>query len=343
MEEVGNSTSLQGYITCVMTKRVFSGIQPTGLVHIGNYLGAIKQWVELQQTHECLFSIVDYHAITVPYHPKELQKNILDAVIVNMAAGLDPEKAIIFVQSHVYQHTELAWLLNTITPMGRLSHMTQFKEKSRLFTEGVNAGLFNYPVLQAADILLYKAAIVPVGEDQVQHIELTRDIARKFNTTYGETFGEIEHKLSDAPRIMALSDPTRKMSKSIPGSYVGLTDPPDVILDQIVHAVTDSGPQPGVPMSPGTANLFTLMHEFSSAETYLHFKEQYDSMTIKYSEFKRKLADDVINALEPIRNKRNELAADPGYIYDVLRNGAERASAIARHTMVEVKLKMGLI
>lgn len=324
-----------------MAERVFSGIQPTGLVHIGNYLGAIKTWVELQHKHECFFCIVDYHAITIPYDPKEMQKNIFEAAVINMAAGLDPKLATIFVQSQVPEHTELAWILNTLTPMGRLSHMTQFKEKARLFREGVNAGLFNYPVLQAADILLYKATIVPVGEDQVQHIELTRDIARKFNVTFGETFPGTEALLSTAPRIMALSDPARKMSKSIPGSYIGLADPPKRIREQIMRAVTDAGPMPDE-ISPGVANLFQLMREFSPPDTYRRFLQEHENGTIRYSEMKKTLADDITEALAPIREARERLAADPDYIRDVLRDGAHKARSIAERTLVEVKLKMGL-
>jgi len=326
-----------------MARRVFSGIQPTGLVHIGNYLGAIKQWVDLQYDHECFFSIVDYHAITVPYDPKQMPKNTFDAAVVNMAAGLDPNKSTIFIQSHVPQHTELAWLLNTITPMGRLSHMTQFKEKSRMFREGINAGLFNYPILQAADILLYKATLVPVGEDQVQHIELTRDIARKFNTTFGETFPEVEPRLSEAPRIMALSDPAKKMSKSIPGSYIALTDSPEKIKEQIMKSVTDSGPQKDVPMGAGIANLFMLMQEFSPPDVYQRFRSQYDEGTIKYSELKKTLAEDIANALTPIREAAQNLAKRPDYVYDSLREGAHKAQSIAKRTMAEVKLRMGLI
>lgn len=326
-----------------MARRVFSGIQPTGLVHIGNYLGAIKQWVELQREHDSLFCIVDYHAITVPYNSQEMQSNIFEAVVINIAAGLDPNSAIIFVQSHVPEHTELAWILNTITPMGRLSHMTQFKEKSRLFTEGVNAGLFNYPVLQAADILLYKATLVPVGEDQIQHIELTRDIARKFNVTFGEIFPEVEPQLSTAPRVMALSDPLKKMSKSIPDSYIALADPPEKIRKQVMRAVTDAGPEPGAPIGPGIANLFMLMREFSPSDTYRHFMEQYEAGTIRYSEVKKALVEDIISELTPIREVRNELASKPDYIHDILQTGAKKAKAIASRTMAEVKLRMGLI
>ena len=327
----------------IVAERVFSGIQPTGLVHIGNYLGAIRAWVDLQHRYESFFCIVDYHAITVPYDPHEMQRNIFEAAVINIAAGLDPNAATIFVQSHVPEHTELAWLLNCITPMGRLSHMTQFKEKAKLYPEEVNVGLFDYPVLQTADILLYKAAIVPVGEDQVQHIELARDIARKFNVTFGKTFPEPSARLSTAARVMALNDPTRKMSKSIPGSYIAVTDPPEKVKAQIMRAVTDAGPQPGVPMSPGTSNLFVLMREFSPPATYRRFLQEYEEGTIRYSEMKKVLAEDVAAALAPIREARERLVAKPDFIHDVLREGARKASLIARRTMVEVKLKMGLI
>lgn len=325
-----------------MNKRVFSGIQPTGLVHIGNYLGAIKTWVELQHDYESLFCIVDYHAITVPYGPGTLPANVFDAAVMNIAAGLDPKVAIIFVQSHVPEHTELAWILNTITPMGRLSHMTQFRDKSRQAGVEVNAGLFNYPILQAADILLYKAEIVPVGEDQVQHIELTRDIARKFNGLFGEMFPIPKPHLSQAPRVMSLADPTKKMSKSIPGSYIALSDPPNRIREQVMHAVTDSGPQPGAPMSPGTANLFTLLDQFSSPETVKRFKSDYEAGTLRYLDLKRTLADDITVALDPIRRKREELLSNPEIIHAILSDGAQEARAIAKATMAEVKQKMGL-
>lgn len=326
-----------------VAKRVFSGIQPTGLVHIGNYLGAIKTWVDLQHRYESFFCIVDYHAITAPYDPRQMQESIFDAAVVNIAAGLDPEKAVIFVQSHVPEHAELCWLLNTITPMGRLSHMTQFKEKAKLYAGEVNAGLFDYPVLQAADILLYKASVVPVGEDQVQHVELTRDIARKFNVTFEETFPDPEAVLSTAGRIMALNDPTRKMSKSIPGSYIAVTAPREKIREQMMHAVTDSGPQPGIPMSPGTSNLFTLMREFSPPETYGRCLKEYEDGTIRYSEMKEALAGDMAAVLAPIREAAADLSSKPGFVHDVLANGARKARSVAERTIVEVKLKMGLL
>jgi len=324
-----------------MKERIFSGIQPTGVVHIGNYLGAIRQWVREQYIHESFFCIVDYHAITVPYDPATMQDQIFDAAAVNIAAGLDPKVATIFVQSHVPEHTELAWLFNTIAPMGRLSHMHQFKEKSRRL-ETVNVGLFDYPVLQAADILLYKASLVPVGEDQVQHIELTRDIARKFNVTFGETFPDVRATLSETARIMALNDPTSKMSKSIPGSFIGLVDEPDVIRQQIMRAVTDVGPLPEGQMSPGVANLFKILKGFSTPETAARFEKAYAEGTLRYSDLKKTIAEDVISALEPIRRRYAELRSNPRAVHEVLQRGAAYASSIAKETMREVKEKMGL-
>ena len=324
-----------------MEERIFSGIQPTGVVHIGNYLGAIEQWVREQYNYKSFFCIVDYHAITVPFDPAAMQDQIFDAAVVNIAAGLDPDVATIFVQSHVPEHTELTWILNALTPMGRLSHMTQFKEKSRRL-ETVNVGLFDYPVLQAADILLYKASCVPVGEDQIQHIELTRDIARKFNVTYGDTFPEVRAALSETPRVMALNDPEKKMSKSILGSYIGLADEPETIRARIMKAVTDTGPQPQGEMSLGVANLFLLLKGFSSPETVTYFLQTYSEGTIRYSALKKTLAEDIIKKLEPVRRKREELLANPRRVHEILQRGANEARSIARETIREVKEKMGL-
>jgi tryptophanyl-tRNA synthetase len=325
-----------------MPKRVFSGIQPTGAVHIGNYVGAIKQWVGLQHEYESFFCIVDYHAITIPYDPSEMPQRVFEAVVDNIAAGLDPDVATIFIQSHVPEHTELTWLFNSITPMGWLGRMTQFKEKSEQFKESINVGLYDYPVLQAADILLYKAQVVPVGEDQVQHLELARDIARKFNSTFGDTFPEPEAILSPAARVMALNDPTRKMSKSIPGSFISLSDSPDEIRQKIGRAVTDVGPTIGGEMSPGPANLFTLLREFSPPDTVRRFQQDYELRVIRYSDLKKTLADDIVAALDPMRETREELLAQPDLVNDILRRGAEKARGIAGETMREVKERMGL-
>lgn len=325
-----------------MRGKVFSGIQPTGAIHIGNYIGAIRNWVRLQEEHESYFCIVDYHAITVPYEPKEMPKRVLDAALDILACGIDPAKSVFFVQSAVPEHTELCWIFNTLAPMGALERMTQFKEKSEQFRENITAGLFDYPVLQAADILLYKAGIVPVGEDQLQHLELSREIARKFNRLFGETFPEPQAVLTTAPRLMALNDPTRKMSKSIPGSYVSLSDDPETIRRKVGRAVTDPGPDTG-PMSPGVANLFTLLKAFAPPETVAHFEAEYAARTLRYSELKPAVAEAILLELAPIRARRDDLAAHPERVREALAAGAERARVVARQTMVEVRERMGLV
>src|SRR5690606_19476529 len=318
--------------------RVFSGIQPTGQLHVGNYLGAIRSWVAMQAEHDCVFSIVDLHAMTVPYDPAELPKRVLATAATLIGCGIDPERSVLYVQSHVREHTELCWILNCITPLGSLQRMTQFKDKAKQHQENVNAGLLNYPILQAADILLYKASLVPVGEDQVQHLELSRDLARRFNYLFGETFPQPQPHLTRAARVMALNDPTRKMSKSIPGSYVALTAPPDEIQSLIRRAVTDTGPR-GETMSPGVANLFTLLESFSAPETVAHFRTAYEQGTLRYVDLKQQLAEDMTKALAPIRERYLELMSRPGELREILAHGAQRARAIARETMEEVRAK----
>lgn len=321
--------------------RVFSGIQPTGDIHVGNYLGALRNWVALQDEHDCLFCVVDLHAMTVPYDPKALPNEVVEKAATLMACGIDPERSILYAQSHVREHTELSWILNTITPLGQLQRMTQFKDKARQHKENVDAGLLNYPILMAADILLYKAELVPVGDDQIQHLELTRDLARRFNNIFGQTFPEPEAILSKATRIMALNDPTRKMSKSVPGSYIALHAEPDEIRTIVRRAVTDTGPQSGQ-MSPGVTNLFTLLEAFSAPDVVAHFREAYDRGELRYVDLKQQLAEDIIAALTPIRERRAELLAKPEQVKEVLRDGAERARAIAREVMAEVREKTGL-
>jgi tryptophanyl-tRNA synthetase len=322
-------------------KRVFSGIQPTGAIHIGNYIGAIRNWVRLQEEYESYFCIVDYHAITTPYEPKEMAARVLDAALDIMAAGVDPERSAFFVQSAVPEHTELCWIFNSLAPMGALERMTQFKEKSEQFRENINVGLFDYPVLQAADILLYKAGVVPVGEDQLQHLELSREIARKFNRMYGETFPEPQPALTEAARIMALNDPAKKMSKSLPGSYVSLSDDDDAIRKKVGRAVTDVGPTPGE-MGPGVKNLFTLLEAFAPRDTVAYFNAQYEAGTLKYSELKPAVAEAIVLELAPIRARREELAREPDRVRQALAQSAERARAVARETMAEVRDRMGL-
>ena len=323
--------------------RIFSGIQPTGKLHIGNYLGAINQWLELQAENECIFCIVDLHALTVPYDPKTLQELILEKAVIYLAAGINPEKSIIFVQSHVKEHSELTWLLNTITPLGDLSRMTQYKEKAKKFKKNLNAGLLDYPVLMAADILLYKTETVPVGEDQKQHVELARTIARKFNQRFGETFKIPEAKLPKlGARIMSLKDPKRKMSKSdSPESQIGLFDEPEEIRKKIMAAVTDTGKV--VKYDPvkkaGISNLLTIYSVFSGKtvkEIEKKFKEK------GYANFKKSLSDLLIDSLEPFRRKKKELLTREVYVKEILSQGARRAQTIAQSTMQEVKKKMGL-
>lgn len=318
--------------------KVFSGIQPTGIVHIGNYLGAVKNWVKLQNEHDCIFSIVDLHSLTIPYEPKELNQRVLDALATNIAAGLDPDKASIFVQSLVPEHTELSWLLTTITPVGNLERMTQYKEKSQ--KQGLLAGLLCYPILMAADILLYKAEMVPVGEDQLQHLEIARVIARKFNNTFGEYFPEPQPNLTKATRVMALNDPTCKMSKSIPGSYIALTDSPEEITNKVKRAVTAS--DVAGQMSPGVENLFTLLEAFAPKEVYRKFWADFEGGTLKFSELKPALAEAIITELTPIREKRAEFLAKPKILEEIVAAGTERAKKEARQNMLEIKELMGL-
>lgn len=326
----------------VTLPRVFSGIQPSGTIHIGNYLGALKQWIPLQDKHECFFSIVDLHAITVHYHPVELQGRILSAALDYLACGLDPKKARMFVQSHVPEHTELTWLLNTVTPVAELERMTQYKEKTA--QSGTLVGLLDYPVLMAADILLYKTQIVPVGEDQQQHVELARVIARKFNKQFGETFIEPEAKLTNAKRIMSLLDPAKKMSKSLgPKHYIALTDSPEVIRDKVSKAVTETSGGDKDRMSPGVQNLLVLLREFGSGRDVLKFANAYETKTIRYVELKQVLADAIVKTLSPIQKRRADLAKRPKAVWAVLNAGAKKARPIAQATLKEAKERMGLV
>ena len=322
--------------------RVFSGIQPTGAIHIGNYLGAIKQFLTLQEKAECVFSIVDLHAITIPYQPKELQKNILDAAICYLAVGINPEKSILFVQSSVKEHAELAWLLGTLCPVGDLLRMTQYKEKSKKFKEAAGAGILNYPILMTADILLYKAEAVPVGKDQKQHVELARTIARRFNKLFGKTFIEPEAKLpKTGAKIMALNNPRKKMSKSIPESCLYLFDEPDIIKKKIMSAVTDPGKQVKYDeiQKPGISNLLTIYSLFSG-KTIKELEKKFKNAN--YEKFKKSLVELLIDSLEPFRRKRKELLTREVYIKEILEQGRKRAQIIAQSTIQEVQQKMGL-
>jgi tryptophanyl-tRNA synthetase len=324
--------------------RIFSGVQPTGAIHIGNYLGALRQWVELQEKNECIFCIVDLHALTAPFDPKSLQDLILEKAIIYLAAGIDPEKSIIFVQSQVREHAELCWLLNTVTPVGDLTRMTQYKEKAKKFKANLNAGLLNYPILMAADILLYQTDLVPVGEDQKQHVELTRTIAKRFNQKFGQTFKIPEVKLpKTGARIMSLQQPTKKMSKTDkPESYLGLFDEPEEIKAKISKAVTDTGRviKYNPKAKPGISNLLTIYSLFSG-KSIKELEKKFKSKG--YAEFKKSLTELLVNSLEPFRRKRKELLSREVYVKEILNAGAKRAKTIAQSTLEDAKKKMGLI
>ncbi len=322
--------------------RVFSGIQPSGELHIGNYLGAVQRWVALQEKHECFFCIVDYHAITQEYDVAALESRTLDMAIGLLAAGIDPERAVLFVQSHVQEHTELSWVFTSVTPIGELERMTQFKEKSQR-QESVLAGLLNYPVLQAADVLLYKANTVPVGEDQVQHVELMREIARKWNARYGEGFfPEPQALVGDAKRIMGL-DGEAKMSKSL-GNTIGLLDEPEEIWQRLRPAKTDPArvtkKDPG---NPDICNIYHLHQYFSPQQTVDHVAHQCRTAGWGCLDCKRVLADNIASAFKPIRERAAKLKQHPEQVREILAAGAARAREVAQDTMRGVRQRMGFL
>jgi tryptophanyl-tRNA synthetase len=324
-------------------QRVFSGIQPSGNFHLGNYLGAIRNWVRQQAQYDNLFCIVDLHALSLPTTRETLRANILDLANVLLAAGLDPEQGIIFVQSDVREHTELNWLLSSVTQFGELRRMTQFKDKAGDKAEQVSAALFTYPVLQAADILLYDTHLVPVGEDQKQHIELTRDIGARFNARYGETFvlPQPDIKATGA-RVMSLEDPSKKMSKSDanPNSAIALTDDVDTIRRKIRRAVTDSGSEVvASPDKPALTNLLTI-YSLLSDEPISDLEERYAGQG--YGAFKTDLAEVVVTSIAPIQARLAELNDNPEAARRVLTEGAERARVRAVAKMTEVRDRMGL-
>jgi tryptophanyl-tRNA synthetase len=316
-------------------------MQPSGEAHLGNYLGALRPWVQLQGEYDCIFCIVDDHAITAGGDPAEMPRNVIDLAVSFLSVGLDPEEAIIFVQSDVQEHTELAWLFNAVTPVGDLERMTQYKDKAQHF-ESIPAGILNYPILQAADILLYKGEAVPVGEDQRQHLELTREIARKFNAAFGETFPETEALIDKGVgRIIGL-DGDAKMSKSL-GNTVGILADPDEVWSRVRTAVTD--PQRvrrDDPGRPEVCNVFSLHGHFTDAETRADIETRCRAAEIGCVDCKRILSDNISSAFAPVRERAEHFRAHPGEVRRVLDEGAERARAIARETMAEVREKMGL-
>jgi len=322
-------------------KRIFSGVQPTNNLHIGNYLGAIKNWVELQKNYECFYCVVDLHAITAKQDPKELQQNIINAAKTYLALGVDINKSTIFVQSDVREHSELGWILNTITKLTDLERMTQFKDKAKQNKNNINAGLFTYPTLMAADILLYNTDAVPVGDDQSQHIELTRTLANRFNNLFSETFTVPEAIIKkDGARIMGLDDPTKKMSKSASSeyNYVALLDEPTKAKKKIMKAVTDSGSEVKADKDkPALTNLLGIYSLFSGV-SIKEIKQQYSGKG--YGDFKKDLADVVASFLEDFQSKFNKI--EDKKVKDILKTGAEKARKIAGEKMEEVRKKIGL-
>ena len=325
-------------------KVIFSGIQPSGQLTLGNYLGAIKNWVKLQDQYDSYFCVVDLHAITVKQEPKDLRQRTLEVLAIYIAAGIDPEKNTLFIQSHVPAHSEAAWLLTCNAYIGELGRMTQYKDKSQRYGESIGAGLFTYPVLMAADILLYQADLVPVGKDQIQHLELARDIAQRFNRLYSPTFAVPEgYTTEKACKIMDLQDPTRKMSKSDENanSYILIMDEPSVIRKKINRAVTDSlGIVKYNDEQPGVKNLINILCTITG-QTVEAVEMKYEGAG--YAQFKSDVAEAIVSELEPIQKKVKELLADKSYLETIYKNGADKANYVATKTLRKMQKKIGFI
>ncbi|WP_234122650.1 tryptophan--tRNA ligase [Clostridium hydrogenum] len=328
-------------------KVIFSGIQPSGELTIGNYFGALKNWVKLQDEYDCYYCVVDLHAITVRQEPKDLRRRTLELLATYIAAGIDPEKNTMFIQSHVSAHAEAQWILNCFTYVGELSRMTQFKDKSKKYEGndvGVGAGLLNYPVLMAADILLYQADLVPVGKDQTQHLEITRNIAERFNTLYSPTFKIPEGYIPEkGAKIMSLQEPTKKMSKSSdnPNSFILIMDPPDVIRKKISRAITDSiGVVKYSDEQPGVKNLMNIL-SITTGMAVEEIEKKYDGQG--YAQFKKDVAEALVNELEPIQTKVKELVNDKTYLEEILKKGEQKASYVANKTLSKMMKKVGFI
>jgi tryptophanyl-tRNA synthetase len=326
-----------------MTKpRVLSGVKPSGKLHLGNYLGAVQRFLELQNSGEynCFFMIADLHSLTEKFDPEKKQQEILDMMIDFLALGLDPEKSTLFIQSQVPEHLELTWIFDCLVPIGELERMTQYKD---FVARGhaANAGLFTYPILQAADILAYKAKFVPVGEDQLQHLELTNEIVRRFNNRFGQTFESVRPLLSETPRVMSLLEPTKKMSKSLgENNIINLSDEPEIIEKKLARAVTDTGKEKK--MTPGVKNLFSLLEIFGEPEQIAFFQEQHKSKAIRYADLKASLAKVIAHYFADYRKKRKELEKNLDFVQQALAAGREKAKAITSQTLIEVKEKVGL-
>ncbi|HHW25151.1 MAG TPA: tryptophan--tRNA ligase [Bacillota bacterium] len=325
-------------------KIIFSGIQPSGVLTLGNYLGAMRNWTKLQDEADCLYCVVDLHAITVRQVPAELRRHTYETLALLVASGLDPDKNILFVQSHVPAHTQLAWVLNCFSMFGELSRMTQFKEKSAKHSDNINAGLFTYPTLMAADILLYQTDLVPVGQDQKQHLELARDIAIRFNNIYGETFRVPEGYIPQTgAKIMSLADPTKKMSKSDENenAVISLLDPRDVIIRKFKRAVTDSGNE--IRRGEGKEGIGNLMTIYSCFTGKTDEEIEREFAGKGYGEFKMAVAEVTADGLKPIQDKFAELMAEKTYLEEIMKTGAERAAKIAARTLSKVYRKVGFV
>ncbi len=323
--------------------KVFSGMRPSGQLHIGNYLGALKNWLELQKKHQCIFGIVDYHAITTPFDPKQIEKDKTELILDYLAAGIDPEKSIIVIQSHIPEHAELAWILGSITPVSWLERIPTYKQKLNLHPRHRNLGLLAYPILMAADILIYKAASVPVGDDQLPHIEVTNAIVKRFNNLFGKTFSPVKAIINKqaGARIKSLADPEDKMSKT-GNQGIALTDSPDKIKEKIKTAVTDSGKEIKYDpeKKPAISNLLTIYHLFSE-KPIAEIEKEYENKN--YAEFKKDLAEIIINSLKPFQQKRKELQTKPKLVKKILHKNEKQAQKIAHQNMKDVKKKMGLL
>lgn len=325
-------------------KRIFSGIQPTGCITLGNYLGAVKNWVALQDEYDCCFSVVDLHCITVRQDPKELKKRCMDFLIQLLAAGIDPERQLLYFQSHVPTHSQLAWVLNCYTQMGELSRMTQFKDKSQKHADNINAGLFDYPVLMAADILAYQTDLVPVGKDQQQHLELTRDIAIRFNGIYGNVFTVPEGYYPPVgAKIMSLTEPTAKMSKSDPNpkSYISIMDAPETIVKKIKSAVTDSEAEVCYREGKDGVNNLLTIYSAVTGETIQQAANRFSGFG--YGDFKQAVGEAVADCLRPVQEKYADLAKNMDYIQAVYTESAKKATAISARTLDKVYKKIGFI
>ena len=321
---------------------IFSGIQPTGNLHIGNYLGAVKNWVDLQNSGKyiCYFFIADYHSLTGDMSATMRRDQILRTATELLALGIDPQKSTLFVQSHVPEHTELAWIFNTVTPVAELERMTQFKDKSERQEQNINTGLFTYPILQVADVLLYRCTLVPVGQDQVQHIELARTIARLFNKRYGEYFPETKPLLTEIPKVMSLLEPDKKMSKSKgPNHIIELADEPDVIYKKLAKAVTATE---GGGHAPGVENLLLLLKHFGDKNRYEDFVLAEKKKTIRYADLKEAVAEAISVCFADFRIRRETLLQNPGHLSDILIAGAEKARGVAARTMEDVRRLVGV-